>query len=144
MTTEFILLAPGFWVSPQITADDLAAAKALGVRLVINNRPDGEAAGQPDGQEIEAAARALGLDYIAIPIASMSVAAAQLDAFDRAAGAGSGGVLAYCKSGGRSVVLRAFAEARRGCAVDDIICEAGEAGFGLASLRLALEAAARK
>ena len=45
-------------VSPQIGADDLAEAVALGVTLVINNRPDEEEAGQPDGVSIAAAAAA--------------------------------------------------------------------------------------
>ncbi len=31
-----------FFVSPQITADDIADAAAQGIRSVINNRPDGE------------------------------------------------------------------------------------------------------
>ena len=55
-------------VAPQIAVADVADAKARGVTLVINNRPEGEAPDQTPGDDIEAAVRAAGLDYIAIPI----------------------------------------------------------------------------
>lgn len=143
MTENFIPLAPNFWVSPQISADDLGAAKALGVRLVINNRPDGEEAGQPISAEIEAAARALGLSYVSIPVGPMGVSPAHLDAFDAAIAANKGGVLAFCRSGTRSTIVRALSEARAGRPVDDIISEAAEAGYNIAGQRRALEAFAR-
>ena len=53
----------------QIVAEDLQAVAAQGVRLLVNNRPDGEEPGQPSSAEIEAAARAAGLDYHHIPVA---------------------------------------------------------------------------
>lgn len=143
MPADFIPLAPNFWVSPQIEATDLAAAKALGVTLVINNRPDGEEPGQPRGADIEAAAAALGISYVAIPVGPMGVSRDHLDDFDSAVGANKGGVLAFCRSGTRSTILRALAEARNGRAVDEIIGEAAEAGYNLAGQRRAIEAAAK-
>jgi uncharacterized protein (TIGR01244 family) len=143
MSGDFIPLAPSFWVSPQIAAEDLAAAKTLGVGLVINNRPDGEEFGQPRGDEIEAAAKALGLAYVAIPVGPMGVSAAHLDAFDKALAENKGGVLAFCRSGTRSTIVRALSEARKGRAVDEIISEAAEAGYNIAGQRRALEAASR-
>ncbi len=143
MSDDFIPLAENFWVSPQISAADLATAKAKGVTLVINNRPDGEEPGQPRGAEIEAAAKALGLAYVAIPVGPMGVSAQHLDAFDTAMKANKGGVLAFCRSGTRSTVVRAMSEARKGRAVDDIISEAAEAGYNIAGQRRALESAAR-
>ena len=143
MAADFIALAPNFWVSPQIAAADLKAAKANGVTLVINNRPDGEEFGQPRGAEIEAAANALGIAYVAIPVGPMGVSTEHLDAFDRAVAANAGGVLAFCRSGTRSTILRAIAEARRGRPADAIISEAAEAGYNIAGQRRALEAAGR-
>jgi uncharacterized protein (TIGR01244 family) len=140
MTENFIPLAPNFWVSPQIAADDLAAAKALGVMLVINNRPDGEEFGQPRGADIEAAATALGLSYASIPVGPMGISSADLDAFDAAVAANTGGVLAFCRSGTRSTIVRALSEARAGRPVDEIISEAAEAGYNIAGQRRALEA----
>ena len=49
-------------VSGQIQPSDVQAAADAGVTMIVNNRPDGEQPGQPAGTEIEAAARAAGLD----------------------------------------------------------------------------------
>lgn len=144
MVAAFIPLAPDFWVSPQIGADDLAEAKALGVTLVINNRPDGEEFGQPSGADIAKAATALGLAYAAIPVGPMGVSASMLDAFDTALSASKGGVLAFCRSGTRSTIMRALSEARRGRSIDEIVSEAAEAGYNIAGQRRALEAAAAR
>ena len=61
--TDFRRVTDDFSVSPQIDLEDMAAAAAQGFTLVINNRPDGEQPGQPTSAEVEAAAKAAGLDY---------------------------------------------------------------------------------
>jgi uncharacterized protein (TIGR01244 family) len=140
MAQNFIQLGEGFFVAPQIMPDDVAAAKALGVALIINNRPDNEEPGQPEGADIEAAARAAGIAYLAIPISGMGIGPEHLDAFDEAISRADGPVLAFCRSGTRSTVLRAYTRARAGEAVDRIIDEAADAGYNIAGQRRALEA----
>jgi uncharacterized protein (TIGR01244 family) len=140
MAQSFIPLGEGFFVAPQITPDDVAIVKALGVTLIINNRPDNEEAGQPGGAAIEAAARAAGIAYVAIPVAGMRIGPTQLDAFDEAVAKNDGPILAYCRSGTRSAVLRAYARARAGDPVNQIIDEAADAGYNIAGQRRALEA----
>lgn len=142
MAPGFIKLADGFFVAPQIAPDDVLAAKAMGVTLIINNRPDGEEPGQPKGAAIEAAAKSAGIAYVAIPVSGAGIGPEHLDAFDRAVAAAEGGILAFCRSGTRSTVLRAMAAARAGDAVDAIIDEAAEAGYNIAGQRRALEALA--
>ena len=66
--TQFRRVTDQLSVSPQISVDDVQAAADQGFRLIINNRPDGEEAGQPAGREIEAAATAAGLAYVHIPV----------------------------------------------------------------------------
>lgn len=134
MNPKFRTLSERFFVSSQILASDLKDAAALGVTLVINNRPDGEEPGQPAGAEIEGAARALGLAYAAIPIGGAGVGAADMDAFDAAVRANTGAVLAYCRSGTRSTVLRACASARAGAEIGAIVEEAAESGYDLSGL----------
>ena len=53
-------------VAPQIQPEDIAAIKAAGFVAVVNNRPDEEQEGQPDGDAIRAAAEAAGLTYTAL------------------------------------------------------------------------------
>lgn len=138
VTARFTPLAGDFYVSPQIRPADIAEAKALGVTLIINNRPDGEELGQPKGAEIEAAARAAGISYVAIPVSGMSIGSSQIDALDKAVAGNDGPVLAFCRSGTRSTVLRAYARARAGDPVDDIIREAAGAGYNIAGQKAAL------
>lgn len=140
MNDSFVPLEEGFWAAPQITPDDIAAAKALGVTLIINNRPDGEAIGQPRGEEIEAAAKAAGLSYVAIPVGPAGVGDRQLDAFDAAVADNHGGVLAFCRTGTRSTTVWALAKARAGAPAEEIIREAADAGYNLAGIAPRLEA----
>src|SRR3546814_5125396 len=67
-------------VSPQITTDDLAVLAEAGYRTVINNRPDAEEAGQPEGAPIGLVAETLGPDYTAIPIDHTGFSHPQIDA----------------------------------------------------------------
>jgi len=107
--TEFRCVTPAFWVAPQIDVTDLVRAKAEGFTLIINNRPDGEAPGQPTGEEIAAAARAAGLAYLAAPVVGMP-GPAQVAAV-RSAMEGSTKTLAFCRSGTRSIVTWALGQA---------------------------------
>jgi uncharacterized protein (TIGR01244 family) len=142
--TRFIELAPDFLVAPQISEADVAEAARLGVRLIVNNRPDREEPGQPMGAAIEKAARDAGIQYVAIPVTGMAgIDVRDIEAFNAAVAAAAGPTLAFCRSGTRSTVLRALAQAARGADVDQLINEAASAGYNLAGLRGALEAQQR-
>jgi len=95
-------------VAGQILPEDLPAIAALGVTMVVNNRPDGEEPGQPVNAEIEAAARAAGLDYRFIPVAG-GFPAEQVAAMAAAVAEAEGKLLAFCRSGARSAHLWALA-----------------------------------
>ena len=102
-----------FAVAPQLGPADMSAAAARGFKLVINNRPDGEAPGQPTSAEMEAAARAAGMDYVQIPFAGRP-SDAQADAVREAAEGAEGPVLAFCRSGTRSITAWSIGQARAG------------------------------
>lgn len=136
--SKFHQVAEDFWVAPQLDPADFGAAKALGVRTVINNRPDGEAAGQLPDAEAEAAARAAGLGYVFVPVPSGGMMPDHLTAFRRAVDRGEGPFLAYCRSGTRSCHLWAFSAARTR-PVEEILAAAADAGYDLRGIRLLLE-----
>ncbi len=110
----FKTLDDGIYVAPQISVAHVADAKALGVTLIINNRPDDEAPDQTPGAEIEAAAVEAGMDYIAIPITHSGFSEPQVKAMVDALERTDGPVLAYCRSGTRSTNLWALAMASLG------------------------------
>lgn len=126
-------------VAPQIDPADIAAIKAAGFVAIVNNRPDGEDAGQPAGDAVRAAAEDHGLAYTAIPVTHAGVALPQVEAMAAALGAADGPVLAYCRSGTRSCNLWALAAAQAGGAADDIVARGAAAGYDLNGLRALLD-----
>ncbi|WP_417622854.1 TIGR01244 family sulfur transferase [Parasphingorhabdus sp.] len=128
-------------VSPQITLDDVASAKAEGVTLIINNRPDGEDPSAPQSADIEAAARAAGMKYMSIPITHSGFSGPQVDAMIAALAEGDK-TLAYCRSGTRSTLLWSLAQAKQGVAPDEIARLAGNAGYDITPVRAMVDALA--
>ena len=100
-------------VGPQIQVDDLAQLKSLGIEVVINNRPDGEVAGQPTHEDMAAAASELGLIYYFIPVSPAGLTEDNILATQAVLKETEGPVFAYCRSGNRSGILlqAAIAEA---------------------------------
>jgi uncharacterized protein (TIGR01244 family) len=127
-------------VSPQIEPEDLAEAAAQGVRLVINNRPDDEEAGQPAGQVIANAAEQAGLSYCAIPVTHAGFSHGQVEAMVQALEQAEGPVLAYCRSGTRSTYLWALARAKLGDHPAVLTEKAEAAGYDLRPIRPMLDA----
>ena len=124
------------YASPQITVDQVAQAKALGVGLIVNNRPEGESDDQTPGDDIAAAARAAGIAYVAIPVTHAGFSMAQVEALRAAlAQAADAPVLAYCRSGTRSTLLWALAQATTGANPDEIAAKAASAGYDIAPIR---------
>ena len=123
-------VTPRFAVAPQLSPQDMPAAAAAGFVLVVNNRPDGEAPGQPSGAEMQAAAEAAGLDYLAIPVRGAPTAEQAL-AVREAAEAADGPVLAFCRSGTRSIIAWAMGRAAAGDERDSVLQQAKAAGYDL-------------
>jgi uncharacterized protein (TIGR01244 family) len=130
--TEFRRVTDRFEVSPQITPDEARQAAAAGVVLIINNRPDGEAPGQPTNAEIEAAARAGGADYLHLPVVGRPTPD-QAKAQAAAVAAAKGPVLAFCRSGTRSITTWALGEAAAGRDKAELARLAAGAGYDLSA-----------
>ena len=118
-------LLTGVFASPQIGLDDVATARDLGIALIVNNRPEGESPDQVPGEEIEAAARDLGIAYLAIPITHAGFSHPQVSALVEAMQSADGPVLGYCRSGTRSTLLWALAETRSVLAMASSALEGG-------------------
>lgn len=119
-----------FATAPQLAPGDLAAAAAQGFRLLVNNRPDGEAPGQPTSAEMEAAARAAGMDYLHAPVVG-GPTPEQVAQVAAAVAASPGPVLAFCRSGTRSIVTWARGQVQAGRPRDELVAEGRNAGYDL-------------
>lgn len=142
--TEFRQVTPEFSVAGQIDATDVTRIAALGYKTIINNRPDHEEPGQPSAAEIKAAAEAAGLRFRNLPYAGQAppgVVGETADLLEQAAGP----VLAYCRTGTRSIKAWALAAALSGTMrPDEIIALAAKAGYDLEGARGALVTLAPK
>jgi uncharacterized protein (TIGR01244 family) len=128
---DFRRVTEDFAVAPQLALADVAQAKAEGFVKLINNRPDGEAPGQPTSAEIEKAARDAGLGYVHIPVVGRP-SPAQVQAVAQATEAAGGPVLAFCRSGNRSICAWAMGQAMAGKRPPLELVELGaEAGYDL-------------
>ena len=120
-------------VSGQIGPEDIPALKAAGFTTVVNTRPDGEAPDQPSGAEIEAAAKAAGMAYVAIPLGREGVSPDMVEKTRQVLEGSAGPVFCYCRSGTRSTTLWALSQAGKQDA-QSIISAAQGAGYDMSHL----------
>ena len=137
-------MTPDFAVAHQIDASDVAQIADLGFKTIINNRPDREVPGQPSAAEIKAAAEAAGLRFHSLPYSGQTppgVVGEMALLLEQAPAP----VLAYCRTGTRSIKAWALAAALAGTKrPDEIIALAARAGYDLEGARGALETLAPK
>lgn len=130
----------GFFVAPQLDLSVVEELRAEGIVAVINNRPDGEEAGQPSALETGAAFQREGFAYHHLPVTMASLSPEVVAQFRDAWQQAQGPVVAYCRSGMRSTLLWALAEARYGKRTpSEILTRAQAAGFDLSSASKLLE-----
>lgn len=136
MPSQFRKVTENFWVSPQMFEEHVQAAADAGFRTLINNRPDGEEPGQPTSAQVREWAAARGLAYVDLPFAG-TITRETVEGMGNAVAAGGKPVLAFCRSGMRSISLWAMAEALAGRRVKEDLLERGEAaGYDLSRLPL--------
>lgn len=138
--TDFKRVTDEMFVAPQISADDIERAAKDGFQAIIVNRPDGEMLGQPKMADLKDHAEKLGLTFAAVPIAGPPTPN-DVSAMSTALEAANGKVLAYCRSGTRSVTLWALAMAGKGDMTSvEIVRAAADAGYDLSGYAATFDA----
>ncbi|MCP5203188.1 MAG: TIGR01244 family phosphatase [Pseudomonadales bacterium] len=134
-----------FSVSAQITVEDVHALARQGVKSLICNRPDGEAADQPNVTEIEAAAAEAGLAMAYLPVVSGKFSSADVSDFLAALHSLPAPTHAYCRTGTRSITLWALGQLRDGRSSQELLQVAAALDYDLSSaLGLAPQAPAHQ
>jgi len=132
--TDFRKVTETFSVAPQIELGDIVRARAEGFTLLINNRPDGEAPDQPSSAEMEAAAKAAGLAYVHIPVRG-GPTPEQVEIERQILAEATGPVLAWCRSGTRSIVTWSIGQALAGTrSRQELIGLGAAAGYDLSGV----------
>ncbi|MBS7670856.1 TIGR01244 family sulfur transferase [Croceicoccus gelatinilyticus] len=123
-----------FAVSPQITPADVEKIADEGFTTIICNRPDSEEAGQPTSVAIAKAAKQAGLDFHLIAVSGGAFPETAVARFRGVRQAAEGPVLAYCRTGTRSMTLETLANPEDR-SIEDRLSRAEGAGYDLSSLR---------
>lgn len=92
-------------VAGQINPAQVAGIAAEGYRVLVNNRPDGEEAGQPSSAQIEQAALAAGMEYHHLPVTAMNFPGPDAGLMAGLLDDESRPVFAFCRTGTRCTNL---------------------------------------
>ena len=131
-------LTPQLHVASQISKDDIPAIAALGFKVILNNRPDGEGEDQPLAAEIEAEAKAHGIEYIYQPVVGTAITDENVENFGATISANDGPIFAHCRTGTRCTILWMLSQAKDKSA-DELLATAAKAGYSLEQVRGRLE-----
>lgn len=131
-------LTPAYFVSPQISVEDVPAIVEAGITKVICNRPNSEVPPSHHSDAIGAAVRAAGLDYVVLELTHQTMTPENVALHASHIAEAAGPVLAYCASGTRSSVVWALGQAAT-TPVNDILARTSAAGYQLDGLRPTLE-----
>jgi sulfide:quinone oxidoreductase len=119
-------------VAGQIQLDELEELAASGIRVIVNNRPDGEAFfGQPKARDMEEEAARHGMAFASLPFTMQTLTPEHVSEFARILKDADGPILAYCRTGNRSSLLWAAAQVALGAPIEAVLAQALEAGYDL-------------
>jgi sulfide:quinone oxidoreductase len=127
-------ITDNFAVSPQLRPEDMRSLAEEGFETIISNRPDGEEAGQPTAETMRHAAEAAGLSFHHIPIAGGEFPPVAIEAFAKVRQEANGKIVAYCRTGTRSITLDTLANIEKLDAVERIE-RARRAGYDLSAIQ---------
>lgn len=120
-------------VAGQVLPENVAQLKAAGFTTIVNNRPDDEAPDQPKGQDVAAAAKAVGINYVEIPMGRDGVSPDMVSRTRDVLENSAGPALCFCRTGTRSTTLWALSQAGK-MPAEDIIASAARAGYDMSHL----------
>ena len=132
--SDFRHVTDDFTTAPQISLADVAEAARQGFKTLISNRPDGEEPGQPTAAEVAAAAQAAGLAFHHIPVRG-GPTPEQVEQTQAVLQDADLPVLAFCRSGTRSIITWSLSQASSGAlSRADLVGLGRTAGYDLSGV----------
>ncbi|MGB3389026.1 MAG: TIGR01244 family sulfur transferase [Pseudaminobacter sp.] len=119
-------------VCGQISPQDISGLAQAGYTTIVNNRPDGEGFLQPTASAIADAAGKAGLRSAHLPVRGPDITEQLVRDFQKTLAESAGPVVAFCRSGTRSLTLWAIGEVLDGrMAKADLMQFGARHGFDL-------------
>lgn len=134
---EIKRISDKLYLTSQLRVEDLATVEKLGIKTIVDIRPDGEAPDQTPSYQIKSASNGAGLGFYYIPVPHESIPEGAVVALDHALTPDELPAVLYCRTGRRAVRLFALVQASRvdGPGVDAIMEMVRAAGFSADDLR---------
>ena len=133
MTLDIKQVTDEFSVSAQLALADVPRLATMGIKSIICNRPDGEAADQVNVSEIQAAATEVGLEMVYLPVTAGSFSDLDVSGFLAAIERLPKPAHAYCRTGTRSLTLWSFYQRRLGVPDTQLLSTANRCGYDLSN-----------
>lgn len=129
---EIVRLDDTVFVAGQIAPADIADIAAHGVRLIVNNRPDGEdPVSQPAAAELEQEAARHGIRFVNIQFPTAQIAPDHTVRLAEILKTETVPMLIFCRTGTRSTMLWAAAQMALGQSFPEVMEKAAQAGYDL-------------
>ena len=130
-------VSDNYYVSSQISEEDLLSFKNEGFSLIVCNRPNGEEDDQTDFELIHERCKSMGLTFINLPMILDDLQSELIFETKKILDKNKK-TLAYCRTGTRSIILWACANVLKET-VDETIKVVSRAGYDLDHLRPMLD-----
>jgi len=98
------------YIADQLSIDDVSELKALGIKTIVNNRPDHEEESQPISADIAEQAVKNNIDYYDLPIISGMYPVKSVEKLTELLNQLKYPVVIFCRTGNRSVNLWALSQ----------------------------------
>ena len=129
----FNKIIDNYFVSDQITEEDIEQLKEVGFKTIFCNRPDNEEQNQVTVKSIQDKAVKSGLNFIHQPVIGGQITQNDIDEFSDHYDDAEKPIFAYCRTGTRSSMLWALSESGKR-SIDEILRLTSAAGYNLSNL----------
>ena len=106
-------LNDNIYISDQVNIIDIEILSQMGIKSIINNRPDNEADGQPSSNELMQAARLVNIDYYYLPITPDKYPVKKTEELTILLNSTKKPTVMFCRTGNRSANLWALAQVNK-------------------------------
>lgn len=123
-------LNENIYISDQINTADIDTLNNLGIKTIINNRPDNEETKQPLSRDLSENAEKVGIKYYHLPVISGNYTSELNQKFSGLLITAKSPIVAFCRTGNRSIHLWAYSQAPS-YGEDYVTAEANKLGFNI-------------
>lgn len=98
------------YIADQLSIDNVTNLGNLGIKSIINNRPDNEEDNQPLSEDLSKYAVSINIDYYYLPVISGDYPVNTIKEFTELLNTARSPIVVFCRTGNRSINLWALSQ----------------------------------